>query len=102
MRDKEEKRPDSISPDKWPKFKERRDEFKEAFKDADNDKINEILNAHPDNIRPEDDNNPERRFIEWKDCPLHMTASYYASNKLEIVRTPIPEIEELKLLLAKQ
>lgn len=98
---KKDKRPDSIPPEAWPKFKELRDKFKEELKDCDVNQLNKVLDAHPGNIRDADENNPETTYIEWKDCPLHMTACYYANDRLEISKMIIPEIEELKELLDK-
>ena len=97
---KEEKRPDSIPENLWPEFKRLRILFIGTFTDYDEAKLNEALENHPCNIRPEDDDNPEKRIIGWKDCPLKMTASYYANRKLELdVTIPMPEIEDLKAIL---
>ena len=80
-------------------FTKQREAFIEAFKDADEAKLNTVLDALPSNQTEEDDDNPSRQIIEWKDCPLKMTAGYYANNKVLGEEMPIPEIDELKALL---
>ena len=98
---KEEKKPDSYSDLEWEGFIELRDGFIEALKDEDEAKINAVLDAHPDTQIPADDDNEAKTRIQWKDCPLKMTASYYANDKLEIEKMPVYEPEEIKQLIQK-
>jgi len=81
---------------KWAEFKRLRDEFKEAFKDEDEDNINCALQDLPANIRGEEDDDKSYR-VNWDGCTLHNTACYYANKVLDKDDDmPICGIEELK------
>jgi len=96
---KEEKKPDSYSDQQWADFVALRDEFIDELREVDENLINKALNEHPDNQIPEDDDNPARTRIQWDNCPLRMTASYYANDRLEIEKMPVYEPEELKAMI---
>jgi hypothetical protein len=102
MEPKDGKKPEEMSDEVWEKFKALRREFYAAFIDYPEKDINDALMAHPDNLRPEDDDNELSHYILWADCPLWMTAAYYANDRLEIDKMPIPDIAELKEILDKQ
>ena len=96
-----------MSDEEYDKLIEHRDEFVEAFKDYDEAKINEVLQTHPlnrrnDSVDADPENDIEEKIIpifSWKDCPLKMTAGYYANNKMLGEANPVPDIPELKALL---
>ena len=96
------KKPSNYTDEQWEKFISYHDKFIKVLKDEDEAKINLILDDHPDNIVPEDEHNEERRVIQWKDCPLNMTASYYANNKVFDEEMPVYEPEKIKELLDAQ
>jgi len=80
-------------------FTKHREAFTEAFKDADEAKLNKVLDELPENQVEADEYNEARRLVDWKDCSLKMTAGYYANNKVMGEEFPVPDIDELKALL---
>jgi len=96
---KKDKQPKSYSDEQWAQFLTLRDGFIEKLKEEDEALINKALNEHPDNQVPADDENPAQTRIQWDDCPLKMTASYYANDRLEITKMPVYEPDELLLII---
>jgi len=94
-----DKKPDNYTEKQWTDFKEIRDSFIDVLKGEDEARINSILDEHPDNIIPKDDDNEERRVIQWEGCPLRMTASYYANNKVFGEEMPVYPALAIKAIL---
>ena len=71
----------------------------EAFKDADESKMNKVLDELPLNQKEADEWNDAGQKFSWANCPMRMTAGYYANNKVLEGGFPVPEIPELQALL---
>jgi len=96
-----DKKPDNYTEKQWTDFKEIRDSFIDVLKDEDLVKINNALNHNPENEwqGKEDDLNNGGKMFHWDNCPLKMTASYYANNKVFGETMPIYDPVELKALI---
>ncbi len=57
-----------MTDEQYTAFKQHRQEFEDVFNEDNTQGLIDILNDHPDNIREADDDNPEKRIIDYSEC----------------------------------